>query len=94
MARVTVPQIQSDKASSSTVRRRSKEIDAYRHQVSGSTAESSAQQQKDEIKRMSVSNRQQLLDGIRQKIFISAEVAVAMQADADLPWNKIKLLNR
>lgn len=89
MARVTVPQIQSDKASSSTVRRRSKEIDA-----SGSTAESSAQQQKDEIKRMSVSNRQQLLDGIRQKIFISAEVAVAMQADADLPWNKIKLLNR
>ncbi|RUA07120.1 MAG: hypothetical protein DSY43_00495 [Gammaproteobacteria bacterium] len=89
-----MPRVVSANASKSTIRRRSREISNHRFQVSGATEESSLAQQRDEVKKMSLQERQELMNGIKQKIFVSAEVAVAMQSDVDLPWNKIRLLNR
>lgn len=86
----------SGKASASTLRRRSKELGVHRTHTSGGH---STQQLASEIKFTGKENSRELLDllfkdGSVVKVTLPEQFSLAMKADLQLTWSKVRALRR
>lgn len=94
--RVRQAQVQTGKAASRTIRRRSLSLATVRHTV---TAGDGTTQLAHEIHSCNGEDRQRLLEEIRNLkgnflVRIPAEKSVAMKADLNIPWNKLRIMRR
>ena len=86
---MTSPRVESSKASPSTVRRRSNELNSVRNTVSGGAG---VIQQQDELACLSYQDRQKLLGDFSTQI--SPEDTLAMKANLMMPWKKLRTMRR
>lgn len=92
--RITTPAVDSSAASRWTLRRRSSEIGVVRDIISKG---SSSAQLEDEVKMLTKTERESLLDsaiGDSSSVAIPAEDVLAMKADLCLTWNKLRVFRR
>lgn len=94
---VSTPRIPSGNASASTIRRRSKQLHSQRLMLSGGDHVS---QLASEIKHTAGKETQKALldllfkDEKAVRVRISPEQSLAMKADLQIPWTKIRILRR
>ena len=88
---VTDCRVASSKASVRTLKRRSETISKVRSLISGgdSTTQLAA-----EIQSPSQAERQELLQEAQLPVVIPTHQALAMKADLEIPWNKLRILRR
>ena len=91
LMRVTSPRIASDEASRYTVRRRSNELAQVRDRLSGGA---SAFQHHDEMRVLSVEERQALLTSSDFNVKLTCETALAMKLNLMIPWKKMRMMRR
>ena len=84
------PQIPSSHASRKTLQRRSQELADVRSFISGN---SSSAQFESELQEQPAEEREKLVTSI-SSIHISVEHSLAMKADLQIPWNKLRLMRR
>lgn len=89
-------QVPTGKASQTTVRQRSQSLTNVRLSLSGGD---SATQLAHEVYTSQREDRQQLLDEIRKVdgnfiVRVPVEASLAMKADLNIPWNKLRIMRR
>ena len=93
---VSSPRVPSGSASQTTLRRRSSEMVAVRKRVSGGQE---MEQKGDEVKAMRKEDRSKLIDELKRatgcfQVVITPQQSLAMKADLQIPWNKLRLMRR
>ncbi len=83
--------VSTSKASARTVKRRTEVLESVRTIISGS--DSSAQLAA-EVKVLSQSQREDLLQQVQLPLVIPADHSLAMKADLAIPWAKLRILRR
>lgn len=89
-------QVPSGQAASCTVRKRSKSISSVRCTLAGGDE---IAQMGDEIREKSRAEREQLMQEIRDaggdfQVQVPAQSALAMKADLNIPWHKLRIIRR
>ena len=91
LAKVTLPTVSSEEASRKTLHRRSGELELHRSTISKGA---SVVQLQAEVKSLSNTDRQALLEGLEFKIQLPPITGLALKADLSLPWNKMRTMKR
>ncbi len=92
-----MPRVLSSRASASTIRQRSKQLASHRSSLSGGDSESTSDLAR-EIQVASKQKRQALMKILREdeviKVQISPQESLAIKANLQISWNKVRALRR
>lgn len=83
--------VTSSKASARTLNRRTETISKVRSVISGGD---NMTQLASEIKSLTKAEREELLLDAQLPVVIPTDQALAMKADLEIPWNKLRILRR
>ncbi len=83
--------VSTSKASARTVKRRTEVLESVRTIISGSA---SSAQLAAEVKVLSQSQREDLLQQVQLPLVIPADHSLVMKADLAIPWAKLRILRR
>ena len=93
---VSTPRVATGSASSTTIRRRSKELYSHRKRVSGGD---DVAQLSGEVQLTSKEDWKSLMDEVMTtpgtfKVVVTPEDSIAMKADLQIPWKKLRVMKR
>ena len=92
--KVTKPRVDSQYVTRKTIRNRTQELGEHRHLVSGG---SEIFQLQEEVKACTPTDRELLLADLQQggvKVAVPTNQALAMKADLNIPWSKLRVIKR
>jgi hypothetical protein len=91
LMKVTKSMVSSSKCSRETIRRRSNELSKIRSQIAMGD---STIQFNNELKQLPIEERKILMKEANFTISIPPEQGLAMKADLNIPWNKLRIMRR
>ena len=92
--KITKARVDSETACKRTTKLRSQQLGKHRHLVSGG---SDMIQLQDEIKACTPAEREMLLEDLTKggfKVAVPTDQALALKADLDIPWSKLRVVRR
>ena len=92
--KITKPRVDSETACRRTTKLRTQQLGKHRHLISGG---SDMIQLQDEVKACTPAEREMLLEDLTKggfKVAVLTEQALALKADLDIPWSKLRVVRR
>ena len=92
--KVTKPRVDSQTASKKTTKVWTQQLGEHRHLISGG---SEMFQLQDEVKACTPAEREQLLVDLQKggfKVAVPTNQALALKADLNIPWSKLRVVRR
>ena len=92
--KVTKPRVDSETVCKKTTKAQTQQLGEHRHLISG---RSELFQLQDEVKACTSAEQEQLLADLQQggfKVAVPADQALALKADLNIPWEKLRVVRR